>query len=565
MSKYVREVDSIDGLRDTPTSDAAAAHVRTPTGQSGIFVPMDGDPFGNGDDGATALQARDGTWWTRRTALEGTFNARHFGAQKDRQGDAAPAIQSAIDTAAGFSSDRPATVRIPNGVYSIESGITLPDRVQLVGDGIENTILVGENNGLDLLSPQSPDENFCRIDGLGLWGAFGAVDSNARGLVLDGFRDLQIGAVRVRFCDRGVVFGRVFSGQARYVEAQGCNVGAEFIDGATNALSINYLSVPDNEEDGVLFDSAATVPGGKSLSIDLAYIEQGTESVFSMRGPAGPIIFNTLYAEGGGDEIFLDGAQDADLGRVSYTEGAPVIRLENCEGVSFSMESNGEFVTIPGKDTHTIEAITGNRRVDIGPVRQPFAPCYLSENLLLENITFDSTRRPRSADPSLSEDFTGVDVTTGSDWTYTGTATDVTVEASPFDGNQLVIDWGGFPRLNFTPSGAPIADGSYTAIWLLKYNNHSSDLEFLAGQGSDPAPIRTDGGARVKAPLPDNGLLGEWLVVAVPFESPNDGEAVENISIRCRESNTSNEAIIDAMTLVPGTVWVGDLWPYELA
>jgi len=71
MSKYVREIDSIQQLRNTPTSDAAAAHVRTPTGKSGMFVPMDGDPFGNGDDGTDVLQASNGTWWVRQATVGG--------------------------------------------------------------------------------------------------------------------------------------------------------------------------------------------------------------------------------------------------------------------------------------------------------------------------------------------------------------------------------------------------------------------------------------------------------------------------------------------------------------
>jgi len=121
MSKYVREIDSLDGLRDTPTSDAAAAHVRTPTGQSGVFVPMDGDPFGNGDDGGIALQATDGTWWVRKDAITSPINVAWLG------GD-----EQALNTAlSNFD-----TVTVPDGVtIRAEQEITLPEGTTLLGPG----------------------------------------------------------------------------------------------------------------------------------------------------------------------------------------------------------------------------------------------------------------------------------------------------------------------------------------------------------------------------------------------------------------------------------------------
>jgi len=139
MSKYVREIDSIQQLRNTPTSDAAAAHVRTPTGQSGVFVPIKRDPFGRGDDGAVTVQASDGTWWVRRSVVENrTYNVRAFGAKGDGQTDDYGPIQEAIN----FAEQEGGRVVIPAGTYNVsETLITDTRRASLVGAGNEETVL----------------------------------------------------------------------------------------------------------------------------------------------------------------------------------------------------------------------------------------------------------------------------------------------------------------------------------------------------------------------------------------------------------------------------------------
>jgi len=136
MSKYVREVDSIQGLRNTPTSDAAAAHVRTPTGKSGVFVPFDSDPFGNGDDGAVALEGPSG-WWVRKPAVEeGRANPLWWGLSESASGATnAAALQSAIDFAQKqpVFEDKRGTVRVPQGKYEIGTRVDILANVDLVG------------------------------------------------------------------------------------------------------------------------------------------------------------------------------------------------------------------------------------------------------------------------------------------------------------------------------------------------------------------------------------------------------------------------------------------------
>lgn len=158
MSKYVREIDSIQELRNTPTSDAAAAHVRTPTGQSGIFVPMDGDPFGRGDDGAVALQASDGTWWVRKQVLENkVVNVKWFGA-KGENSLYNEEIQDALSLANSFSFETGtqnsptdsggATLYFPSGTYVVDEEILMTvNGAQIVGEGRRTSIIKGLEKG----------------------------------------------------------------------------------------------------------------------------------------------------------------------------------------------------------------------------------------------------------------------------------------------------------------------------------------------------------------------------------------------------------------------------------
>lgn len=74
----IRNVENISDLRNVSTNGIRAARVTDDT-QGGVFIPKQNDPFGNGDDGATALQAGDGTWWVRQAALEGPIRGRWFG------------------------------------------------------------------------------------------------------------------------------------------------------------------------------------------------------------------------------------------------------------------------------------------------------------------------------------------------------------------------------------------------------------------------------------------------------------------------------------------------------
>jgi hypothetical protein len=135
MSKYVREIDSIQQLRDTPTSDAAAAHVRTPTGQSGVFVPMSADPFGNGDDGAVALKATDGTWWVRKAAIQKQPVTPGWWAHLSDT----KALNSALEFAGEGSGEGPRTIQIEDRYVVSESDTANTNGIVEIGNGIDVT------------------------------------------------------------------------------------------------------------------------------------------------------------------------------------------------------------------------------------------------------------------------------------------------------------------------------------------------------------------------------------------------------------------------------------------
>ena len=94
----VDDIEEISSLRDLSTDAASAAYVRSPWRKAGPFIPTSSDPFGRGDDLATAVQYDTGEWWARADALEeNTYRATWFGDANDQT------IQDALDAATSDS------------------------------------------------------------------------------------------------------------------------------------------------------------------------------------------------------------------------------------------------------------------------------------------------------------------------------------------------------------------------------------------------------------------------------------------------------------------------------
>jgi hypothetical protein len=128
----VREVPTLNALRELSTHDAASAHVRTPSHQSGLFLPMEEDPFGNGDDGATVVQGSNENWWVRQEALADSVQATWFGLGAELEGDDTKALRRALDFAEG------GTLVLPrNGTVTLTDTIEIPPDTTLVPNGAE--------------------------------------------------------------------------------------------------------------------------------------------------------------------------------------------------------------------------------------------------------------------------------------------------------------------------------------------------------------------------------------------------------------------------------------------
>jgi hypothetical protein len=95
-------------------------HVRSPVGQGGIFLPIDADPFENGDDGAVAVELADDGWWVRESvAGGGSIDLRHFGLTER------PVTESAnnnvLRDAVAFARNHPDTeIVLQRGVYAFD-------------------------------------------------------------------------------------------------------------------------------------------------------------------------------------------------------------------------------------------------------------------------------------------------------------------------------------------------------------------------------------------------------------------------------------------------------------
>lgn len=120
----IATLDTISDLR-TLTGNQKATVVCEPDGQSGLFLRKQQDPFGNGDDGGTALHNKNSDWWIRQAALtRSEVSVLWWGAGRDGKTNDAPAIQAAIDWAESQGPD----VRVPAGTYRIGSQLPLQTR-----------------------------------------------------------------------------------------------------------------------------------------------------------------------------------------------------------------------------------------------------------------------------------------------------------------------------------------------------------------------------------------------------------------------------------------------------
>lgn len=134
-----RSVENITDLRDISTNKVRAVYVQKPDGQSGIFLPKQTDPFGNGDDGATALQATDGTWWVRKAALNtDVVRPEWFGLIRGTTDEQTARVQRAIEWL--HDQERGGTVKIPEGTFWVRN-ILLRSGVNLIGEGPGSTVL----------------------------------------------------------------------------------------------------------------------------------------------------------------------------------------------------------------------------------------------------------------------------------------------------------------------------------------------------------------------------------------------------------------------------------------
>jgi len=302
MSKYVREIDSIDGLRNTPTSDAAAAHVRTPSGQSGLFVPMDGDPFGRGDDGAVALQARDGAWWARKEALsDGVLRAEWWGVSEDNtpqeNDEAFKALFSSVINLSRRIILPGGTIKIdepifvdggtenPSSNYHIEGAQKRLTTIQKTSSTTVNAPLAQKNPNACFVFDGDPGDgligSITPATGLRVENINFAGDQRGQDAIWIGaWRSGEINNIRAFECGSAVTFGEGFNVRVSQANAVSCNhcVRARG-DGFSTSVLIESCYADDIWEVGFLLEdttystilSCAADGAGRHGELDSGY------------------------------------------------------------------------------------------------------------------------------------------------------------------------------------------------------------------------------------------------------------------------------------------------------
>jgi hypothetical protein len=120
-------------------------------------VPFDSDPFGNGDDGATALQASDGTWWVRKEAKNGISRPEWWGFSENNSPEGnSNALEKAIDfvdKGEGFDQfvgengvPESGKVVLPVGQYKINTVNATYPSLHIEGQGLSQTVLEADTS-----------------------------------------------------------------------------------------------------------------------------------------------------------------------------------------------------------------------------------------------------------------------------------------------------------------------------------------------------------------------------------------------------------------------------------
>jgi hypothetical protein len=209
----LNENDGGGGVFHWDSSDLSAKV--TADTQKGVYVPPNSDNTG-----------ASGCWVRQVTELG--LSARFFGAQGDSSTDDTTAVQAAVNYVNSLTSGE--LIYFPSGTYKITTLITVPNKVRLVGAGMNTTrfnIATGIS-GFKFLD--SPASNV--VEGGGIWDCSISLDNAPIGIeIVDTW---GVTVERIRFRDGGTTTGTLIkgSGAAFEIRVKDCR----FVNGFTYSI-----------------------------------------------------------------------------------------------------------------------------------------------------------------------------------------------------------------------------------------------------------------------------------------------------------------------------------------
>jgi len=271
--------------------------------------------------------------------IEGAvLNVLDYGADRTGIADSSSAIQDAIDALdqTGFGG----IVFLPWGDYKCNTGLSLPNLVRLVGEGMDSSNLRYEGNGSAITLPGSVGDNVVKA-GLKNLSVYGN-NSSQYGINAQYSTDCVFENIRLYNHNIGLLLNWSYNNMLYFVKSDNCRQDGFYFSDEANANTMVGCMGVENARAGLFMHGGraneavnCTWEANDQYGI---YLLGDTDAIYRPKS----LLVSNCYIEGNGTvEVFCDKTgTDAPLGisiKDTYFcaltgKATQAIRVENCEG-----------------------------------------------------------------------------------------------------------------------------------------------------------------------------------------------------------------------------------------
>jgi hypothetical protein len=486
------------------------------------------------------------------------YSVKWFGAHGTGTGNDAQPIQKAIDRAYEDAPFCP-PVYLPSGSYPIASPLQTRERVHIQGVGKEQSKIVARTNLSQILSNgDATGVDHVTIEKIGLDGK----NQTKVGLSWEDVHRWTLRDIRVRHCEVGIRLNKCYIGAGYNVHTTQNKTG--IVMGSTNN-SVSFYSCNFGFNDVCIhFPDGG---GGKNCSFYNTLVEGNNDQIAISGSPLG-VHFSDTYTEGMETPIVLDGAKRVRIDGTSFTEGRPVLEIQNSDTVTLNDVYEHDDFNPTRRNTHAIDAHHGNSNIQVNSIQSPYNTAFLSEETIRQHVVLES--KPVHCFTNLQKTVwnQGVDTTPdGSGWSIPKTSSHRIVNG--ILGNALQIEVSTYDPVAYHLPDGPLPKGRYTLLGIYRFSDNSeTSLEVKTFGPSDSTPLRESEGTPIRnsentrVSLPD-AVPKSWGVTAIPFSAERE-DSVDAIGFWHREPDKMAHVVLDSFILVSGIRHIMDLLPYDV-